>query len=501
VPNIGAFIDFSMPPKPQSKELEDILNAIQNRLTAIQTQMETQEQCQSALETKNESLHSSLSFLIDQVSSLPPPNPTTIPSPFHSSSMHSIHNYQQPHIGTTSTSIPFIPDSFNSHLHTATTMTTQPITNQPPPPFIRPPKLQLAFFEGPDPLDWLFQADQYFTFYQITPEKRLSMVAFHMKGEALSWFKWMHHNNLLTDWHSFTRALELRFGPSSYTNHQAELFKLQQHGSVSEYQTHFEKLSNCVIGLSSDTILNCFISGLQPEIRRELTILHPYSISQAIRLAKLIEDKIKDSKPKYPRPQPHNPTHIHPQQNPNNRIPQHQPTTPHLPIKRLTPAQLQERRTQGLCYNCDEKFTPGHKCSTARFLLLMDHPESPIDPPIDPPPTNPNIPEVEDTIHYLSPQAFSGNPSPKTLKFTGLIHNLPVIVLVDSGSSHNILQPRIAHHLHLPIKPTPPFSVIVGDGALISQYLYLGFPIHYIPFQTFEVQDNSKIFKIKKIKE
>jgi len=159
-----------------------------------------------------------------------------------------------------------------------------------------------------------------------------------MKGEALSWFKWMHHNNLLTDWHSFTRALELRFGPSSYTNHQAELFKLQQHGSVSEYQTRFEKLSNCVIGLSSDTILNCFISSLQPEIRRELTILHPYSISQAIGLAKLIEDKIKDSKPKYPQPQPHNPTHIHPPQNPNNCIPQHQPITTHLPIKRLTPA-------------------------------------------------------------------------------------------------------------------------------------------------------------------
>ena len=51
-------------------------------------------------------------------------------------------------------------------------------------------------------------------------------------------------------------------------------------------------------GLSVKTILNCFTLGLHPEIRRELAILNPYSISQVISLAKLIEDKIKDSKPK-----------------------------------------------------------------------------------------------------------------------------------------------------------------------------------------------------------
>jgi len=85
-----------------------------------------------------------------------------------------------------------------------------------------------VFFEGLEPLDWLFQAEQYFAFYQIPPQKRLSMVAFHMKGKALSWFKWMHQNHLFTHWSSFTSSLELRFRPSSYTNHQAELFKLQQ---------------------------------------------------------------------------------------------------------------------------------------------------------------------------------------------------------------------------------------------------------------------------------
>jgi len=169
------------------------------------------------------------------------------------------------------------------------------------------------------------------------------MVAFHIKGEALSWFKWLHQNNLITDWPSFTRALELRYGPSTYTNHQAELFKLQQTTTVTDYQSRFKKLCNCVVGLTYDIILNCFISGLQPEIRRELSILNPYSVSQAIGLAKLIEDKLRDSKP---RPQRFlTPQTTHPTTNfpilPNNKSTVNHQINHSLPIKRLTPNQLQ----------------------------------------------------------------------------------------------------------------------------------------------------------------
>jgi len=205
---------------------------------------------------------------------------------------------------------------------------------------------------------------------------------------------------------------------------------------------------------------------LQPEIRQELTILNPYSISQAIGLAKVIEDKLRDSKPKPFRPTSHtNP--FNPSTSTPNRTTPTNSTPFTLPIKRLTPTQLQEHRAQGLCYNCDEKFILGHKCSTSRFLLLLDDPDTLPDP--DPPIDSPTIPETHDLVHFhLSTQALTGTPSPQTLKFKGIIHNLPVIVLIDSGSSHNILQPRIANHFHLPIKPTPPFSVMVGNGAFIN---------------------------------
>lgn len=58
------------------------------------------------------------------------------------------------------------------------------------------------------------------------------MAVFFMQGDALSWLKWMYHNNQLTDWFSFLRALEPYFGPSSDENHQVELFKLHNYGSI-----------------------------------------------------------------------------------------------------------------------------------------------------------------------------------------------------------------------------------------------------------------------------
>ena len=46
-----------------------------------------------------------------------------------------------------------------------------------------------------------------------------------------------------------------------------------------------------------------------------------------------------------------------------------QSKTPSLAIKRPTPVELKVRREKGLCYNCDNKFAPGHKCKSNFFFF------------------------------------------------------------------------------------------------------------------------------------
>jgi hypothetical protein len=233
-----------------------------------------------------------------RLSTLPPP-------PYNPHNPDYNHQTFQTYYNT-NTQQPFFP-SYNHNPQASSFPTFPPQfssttgQNSIPPPY-RTPKLELSIFDGTDSLEWLFQADRFFTFYQIPMESRLSMSSFYMKGDALSWFKWMYQNNQLFDWISFTKAFELHFGPSTYANHQAELFKLRQSGTIAEYQAQFERLGNRVIGLPAEALLNCFISGLSTEIRNEMAIQHPTSITQAIGLAKLIEAKIKDSKIRPPKP-------------------------------------------------------------------------------------------------------------------------------------------------------------------------------------------------------
>ena len=66
------------------------------------------------------------------------------------------------------------------------------------------------------------------------------------------------HNQQLTEWAAITNALELHFGPSTYANHGAELFKFHL-GPITYYQAAFGKLCNCVTSPPLEMILNCFI--------------------------------------------------------------------------------------------------------------------------------------------------------------------------------------------------------------------------------------------------
>lgn len=61
---------------------------------------------------------------------------------------------------------------------------------------------------------------------------------------------------------------------------------------------------------------------------------------------------------------------------------------------------MQDIRALGLCYNCDEKFIPGHKCTSNRFLLLLIEDE-PTQLDTDQPP-----PEEEDSIDIENPKTY-----------------------------------------------------------------------------------------------
>jgi len=66
--------------------------------------------------------------------------------------------------------------------------------------------------------------------------------------------------------------------------------------SVSEYYLKFMSLANRFEGLGEAAILNCFISGLKVDIKRDVMALSPSTLLRAVALAKLYEDKYQPNK-------------------------------------------------------------------------------------------------------------------------------------------------------------------------------------------------------------
>jgi hypothetical protein len=92
----------------------------------------------------------------------------------------------------------------------------------------------------------------------------------------------------------------------------------------------------------------------------------------------------------------------------------------------------------------------------------------------------------------ISCNALDGINTPKTLNIKGYIKNKKVIVLMDSGSTHNFIHYKLAKALNLFIYPMPEFQVMIADGGTIN---FSG-KCHHINITMGEYVMNSPIISI-----
>ncbi|XP_010262237.1 PREDICTED: uncharacterized protein LOC104600803 [Nelumbo nucifera] len=126
-------------------------------------------------------------------------------------------------------------------------------------------------------------------------------------------------------------------------------------------------------------------------------------------------------------------------------------TTP--PIRRLSRAEMAERRARGQCFNCDNLYSSGHRCKKL-FCLLVDELEEDED-------------ELAASEPEISLHAITGIKTSQTMQLRALVAGQPVRILVDSGSTHNFVSEQAAHQLALPMEIRPQLQVAVANGERV----------------------------------
>ncbi|CAM9000452.1 unnamed protein product [Rhodiola kirilowii] len=336
---------------------------------------------------------------------------------------------------------------------------------------LRAPRVEVPIFHGEGVEGWLFQLNRYFNINNIHPDQMLEYAPLFLGGDALLWYQWKNTTGQISTWLGLAADIRRRFGPSAYHNAEVAINMLVQTSSAQAYITEFERMSMSAPKLVGSNLLSRFVAGLKEEIRHEITLLCPPDLDKAMGMARVIEDKLLalrrlTTRPTFNKPyQPTKPPYRPPSDTPR-------PNQNPLPFRRLTAAEIAARREKGLCFNCDEKFVPGHTCRPRFQCLLLEEPadaedfelveHEPVDrndtqvpaEPVATPEANPCI-----TFHALQ-----GRTAPSTLRFQASICGQPVLILVDSGSTHNFIQTRAARFLKLAIEPANHLRVTVGVG-------------------------------------
>jgi hypothetical protein len=229
------------------------------------------------------------------------------------------------------------------------------------------------------------------------------------------------------------------------------LINLKQKGLVTEHIENFQRLNIKITNIPDEHLIDVFIGTLKDNIQHEVRLWEPKSLEKAFRVARNVESK--------------NMAMATRRTNPNNYRENNAPSSKTPQPTRLTPQQLEERKEKGLFFNCDSKYSKGHKCGEKKLFYIDCEEEEEQEPSQD---ENVEAILFEELTPMISCNALDGISTPQTLKIKGYIKKKKVIVLIDSGSTHNFILYKLAKSLNCFVYSAQEFQVMIAYGGTIN---------------------------------
>ncbi|WZZ71775.1 hypothetical protein YC2023_083145 [Brassica napus] len=369
-------------------------------------------------------------------------------------------------------------------------------------------RMEIAQFDGENAESWVLRVEQYFELREFTEEKKMKAVRMCFDGEALMWYRWERGRNPFTSWDKMKQRVLEQFAETQDTTAGERLLLLRQTGTVREYCRDFVLLATNAPELPEAVLEMSFMIGLKPKIRAGVKMFEPRTLKKMMSLAKTVEEWTSEQSPtnettesdskttfsktlkptfekrangpvggqkpnsfksKFQTQTSSSPTTLY--QGQNNKP---QTTTSHgrlkPPFRKLTPAEYAKWRSEGLCYKCDEKWEGAtHVCSRKELMFLLVH-ENGTETEL----INGSDETVEDgeeeytEVAELSVNSVVGLSSPHTINLRGSINGVEVVVLIDSGATHNFISESVVQKLGLAISTTQGFGVMVGAGLTVK---------------------------------
>uniref|UniRef100_A0A1J3IRE5 Chromo domain-containing protein n=1 Tax=Noccaea caerulescens TaxID=107243 RepID=A0A1J3IRE5_NOCCA len=374
-------------------------------------------------------------------------------------------------------------------------------------------KVELPPFSGSHPYTWINQAERFFRLGNYNDVERLELLFLTLQGPALNWFNREMSRDPFDDWVQFKRRMIARFNQKMEENPRMRLFALKQKGPVAEYVNEFEELTTIVTGVEEENLEHVFYLGLKPEMQEVVKMQKPRGLSSLFSTVMSMEDSnfcksmAETANPTrrinsfFPLRSASN---YNSQRNVGNNsgldaanieaknIEQHdknkdlgsnQNAKPpwktdagknYSGMLKLSPAERAERaerRRLGLCYKCPEKWSRTHDidCQNKQlqaFTVIDNEVVEIIDDE-----WAEGFEEASDIVpelRELSLLSYLGVASPAATTLWGEIGKTKVIVMIDSGASHNFIDPSVLERTRLAPSKNRKLEILLGTGSLVN---------------------------------
>ena len=244
----------------------------------------------------------------------------------------------------------------------------------------------------------------------------------------------------------------------------ARLIRIKQEGSYSEYVKKFVTYSAPLPDMAESVLLDAFLTGLEPSLQAEVISRHPQTLEECMKEAQLANDRniaLKLAMEELDIVEPKRNENSSKFQGKNEKteskktefvmkqvtIPlknDYQKKDP--PIKRLSDTEFRARLDKGLCFRCNEKYAPGHRCKgreKRELMLLILNEEEDHKREED---TEDEASEVIELNHLelnmdnpIELRLITGVTSKGTMKLKGHVNGREVVILIDSGATNNFI--------------------------------------------------------------
>ncbi|EPS60893.1 hypothetical protein M569_13908, partial [Genlisea aurea] len=202
-------------------------------------------------------------------------------------------------------------------------------------------KLEIPRYTGNfDPHSWLKKCECVFEYHEVQEEDKLRIA-----------------------------TCELRFGPRQRHAAIEKLSRLDMGSDIEEFNQRFEELSLNAEDLTPQHEMSMYLQGLPAELSSMVKLQNPKSTTDAMSIANVIYE---GNPRRYAAKREKNELITWKRMEGSSSERKDPPTGKGTVIRRLPQKDFEERKAKGLCFHCDEKFMPGHKCKRLFVIEFED---------------------------------------------------------------------------------------------------------------------------------